>query len=95
MAVVQGVALSDQELAGKARPPWFPASFRSMTVSRFSPGSSTCSACSKISGVVPSFGMAQDPEAVVEVAVQFHVPDGDQAVEPCVGHRLHVCSKPS
>ena len=36
-----------------------------------------------------AFGMAQDPVAVVQVAVQFHEPDGDQPVEPCVGHRLH------
>ena len=36
-----------------------------------------------------AFGMAQDPVAVVEVAVQFHEPDGDQPVEPCVGQRLH------
>ena len=36
-----------------------------------------------------AFGVAQDPVAVVEVAVQFHVPDGDQPVEPCVGQGLH------
>ena len=36
-----------------------------------------------------AFGVAQDPVAVVQVAVQFHEPDGDQPVEPCVGHRLH------
>ena len=36
-----------------------------------------------------AFGVAQDPVAVVEVAVQFHEPDGDQPVEPRIGHRLH------
>ena len=35
------------------------------------------------------FGMAQHPVAVVQVAVKFHEPDGDQPVEPRVGHRLH------
>ena len=36
-----------------------------------------------------AFGVAQHPVAVVEVAVQLHVADGDEAVEPGVGHRLH------
>ena len=36
-----------------------------------------------------AFGVAQDPVAVVQVAVQFHEPDGDQPVEPCVGQGLH------
>ena len=34
-------------------------------------------------------GMAQHPEAVVQVPVQFHEADGDEAVEPGVGRRLH------
>ena len=36
-----------------------------------------------------AFGMAEDSVAVVEVAVQIHVAEGDEAVEPGVGHRLH------
>ena len=36
-----------------------------------------------------AFGVAQDPVAVVQVAVQFHEADGDEPVEPGVGHRLH------
>ena len=40
-------------------------------------------------GPALAFGMAQDPVAVVEVAVQLHVADGDEAVEPGVGDGLH------
>ena len=34
-------------------------------------------------------GVAEHPVAVVEVAVQLHVPDGDEPVEPRIGQRLH------
>ena len=34
-------------------------------------------------------GMAQDAVAVVEVAMQLHVANGDEAVEPGVGDGLH------
>jgi hypothetical protein len=46
-------------------------------------------------GVFDDFGrgaavrIAEHPVAVVQVAVQFHVADGDEAVEPGVGHRFH------
>ena len=33
--------------------------------------------------------MAQYPVAVIKIAMQLHVPDGDQAVEPGVGDRVH------
>ena len=36
-----------------------------------------------------TFGVAEYPVAVVQVAVQFHEPDGDEAIEPSVGQRLH------
>ena len=37
----------------------------------------------------PPVRVAQHPVAVVQVAVQLHVADGDEAVEPGVGHGLH------
>src|SRR5436309_13323004 len=40
-------------------------------------------------GRVLAFGMAEDAVAVVEVAVQLHVAERDEAIEPGVGHRLH------
>ena len=40
-------------------------------------------------GASQAFGMAQDPVAVIEVAVQLHVADGYEAVEPGVGDGLH------
>ena len=36
-----------------------------------------------------AFRVAQHPVAVVQVAMQFHEADGDQPVEPRIGHRLH------
>ena len=40
-------------------------------------------------GAALAFGMTQDAVAVFEVAVELHVADGDQAVEPGVGDGLH------
>ena len=40
-------------------------------------------------GAALAFGVAQDPVAVVEVAVELHVADGQEAVEPGVGDSLH------
>ena len=34
-------------------------------------------------------GMAQDAVTVVQVAMQFHVTYGCEAVKPRIGHRLH------
>ena len=39
-------------------------------------------------------GMARGPIAVVQVAVKLHEANGDQPVEPGVGHRLHDWSNP-
>ena len=39
------------------------------------------------------FRMAQDPVAVIEVAVELHVADGDKAIKPGIGHRLHCLLK--
>ena len=36
-----------------------------------------------------TLGVAQDPVAVVQVAVELHVPDSHEAVEPGVGDGLH------
>lgn len=60
-----------------------------MTSSRSSPLSETCSACWRFPAVRP-LPDGCDAVAVVQVAgLQLHEAQGDEAVEPNVGHRLH------
>ena len=38
---------------------------------------------------VVAFGVAQDSVAAVQIAMQFHITNGGQAVEPSVGNSFH------
>ena len=39
--------------------------------------------------------MTEHAHAVAQKPVQLHVPDGHEAVEPCVGHLVHDMRKPA